>query len=297
MHDVLDNVPNKTISCLDFGHVTLIDVMPRLVPDSQKTSDYAIVQAARVSYGDGTKSLNEDRGLIRYLLRHKHTTPLEMIEFKFSAKLPIFIARQMIRHRTANVNEYSGRYSLMKDEFYKPDSTNIRKQSKNNKQGSTGCIQEADAQQFMNTIDDICSKAYEEYEKAIELGVAREQARMLLPLNLYTEWYWKIDLHNLLHFLALRCDSHAQWEIQVFGNAILELIKPIVPLTIEAWNDYNENRGAIKFTRLEVEALKSYFSNLQDIQVPNINSDNKREQQEWMEKVKKIGLKVNSDIE
>lgn len=289
MHDVLTNVPNKTIPCLDIGHVTLIDVMPRLVPDSQKTSDYAIVQAARVSYGDGTKSVNEDRGLIRYLLRHKHTTPLEMIEFKFSAKLPVFIARQMIRHRTANVNEYSGRYSLMKDEFYKPEISNIRQQSKTNKQGSDGVIQEGDAQYFLDKIDEVCANAYQEYEKALEIGVAREQARMLLPLNLYTEWYWKIDLHNLLHFLALRCDSHAQWEIQVFGNAILELIKPIVPLAIEAWEDYHENRGGMKLTRLEIQAM---LNSLQNIKVKNIDSQNKREQQEWHDKAKRLGMTI-----
>ena len=291
MHDVLTNVPCKKISCLDFGHVTLIDVMPRLVPKSQKTSDYAIVQAARVSYGDGTKTLNEDRGLIRYLLRHKHTTPLEMIEFKFSAKLPVFIARQMIRHRTANVNEYSGRYSIMKDEFYKPDLSNIRQQSKTNKQGGSEIIQEGDANYFLDKIDEICSFAYQEYQKACDLGVSREQARMLLPLNLYTEWYWKIDLHNLLHFLALRCDGHAQWEIQVFGNAILELIKPIVPLAIEAWEDYHENRGAMKLTRLEIEAMSK---SMLDITVENINSENKREQQEWIDKAKRLGLKVKT---
>jgi thymidylate synthase (FAD) len=158
MHDVLTNVSEKTIKCLDKGHVTILDVMPRLVPDDRKTADYAIVQAARVSYGDGTKTVNEDRGLIRYLLRHKHTTPFEMIEFKFSVKLPIFIARQMVRHRTANLNEYSGRYSMMKDEFYKPEIENVRQQSSVNKQGGSGSINETDASGFIEKIDFICNE-------------------------------------------------------------------------------------------------------------------------------------------
>ena len=291
MHDVLTNVSEKTIKCLDKGHVTILDVMPRLVPDDRKTADYAIVQAARVSYGDGTKTVNEDRGLIRYLLRHKHTTPFEMIEFKFSVKLPIFIARQMVRHRTANLNEYSGRYSMMKDEFYKPEIENVRQQSSVNKQGGSGSINETDASGFIEKIDFICNQSYEEYEKAIQNGVAREQARMLLPVNLYTEWYWKVDLHNLLHFLALRCDAHAQWEIRVFANAMLELIKPIVPWAIEAWEDYHEHRGAIRLTKLEVDAM---VSSLGGISVNSLKTDNKREQEEWKTKAAMLGLSVRN---
>ncbi len=265
--------------------------MPRLVPDDRKTADYAIVQAARVSYGDGTKTVNEDRGLIRYLLRHKHTTPFEMIEFKFSVKLPIFIARQMVRHRTANLNEYSGRYSMMKDEFYKPEIENVRQQSSVNKQGGSGSINETDASGFIEKIDFICNQSYEEYEKAIQNGVAREQARMLLPVNLYTEWYWKVDLHNLLHFLALRCDAHAQWEIRVFANAMLELIKPIVPWAVEAWEDYHEHRGAIRLTKLEVDAM---VSSLGGISVNYLKTDNKREQEEWKTKAAMLGLSVKN---
>jgi thymidylate synthase (FAD) len=291
MHDVLTNVSEKTIKCLDKGHVTILDVMPRLVPDDRKTADYAIVQAARVSYGDGTKTVNEDRGLIRYLLRHKHTTPFEMIEFKFSVKLPIFIARQMVRHRTANLNEYSGRYSMMKDEFYKPEIENVRQQSSVNKQGGSGSINETDASGFIEKIDFICNQSYEEYEKAIQNGVAREQARMLLPVNLYTEWYWKVDLHNLLHFLALRCDAHAQWEIRVFANAMLELIKPIVPWAVEAWEDYHEHRGAIRLTKLEVDAM---VSSLGGISVNSLKTDNKREQEEWKTKAAMLGLSVKN---
>lgn len=288
LYDVMDNLPEKCIKCLDYGHVTLVDVMPRLVPESQKTSDYAIVQAARVSYGDGTKSVNEDRGLIRYLMRHVHTTPFEMIEFKFHCKMPIFVARQWIRHRTANVNEYSGRYSIMKDEFYRPDTDNVRQQSKTNKQGSEGKIEDTDAQGFLENLDLICNKAYTSYEEGLKNGVAREQARMLLPLNLYTEWYWKIDLHNLFHFLGLRCDAHAQWEIRVFAEAMLALITPIVPIAVEAWNDYHDHRGAMKLSRLEIEALRSILG---EQNIPCLSSDNKREQAEWQAKAERLGFK------
>jgi len=292
MYDVMNNIAEKTIKCLDYGHVTLVDVMPRLVPESQKTADYAIVQAARVSYGDGTKSVNEDRGLIRYLMRHVHTTPFEMIEFKFHCKMPIFVARQWIRHRTANVNEYSGRYSVMKDEFYKPDMDNVRQQSKTNKQGSEGKIEDMDAQGFLSNLHDICEKSYQAYEQGLNNGVAREQSRMILPVNLYTEWYWKIDLHNLFHFLGLRCDAHAQWEIRVFADAMLSLITPIVPWAVEAWNDYHDHRGAMKLSRLEIEALNRYVGWNVETHAPPLESDNKREQAEWKEKAARFGLNV-----
>lgn len=290
LHDVLDNVPEKTIKCLDHGHVRIVDVMPRLVPAEQKTADFAIVQAARVSYGDGTKSINEDRGLIRYLMRHVHTTPFEMIEFKFHCKMPVFIARQWIRHRTANVNEYSGRYSVMKDEFYFPELHEIKKQSINNKQGGEQRIDSDKAKDLLSDIQQVCNLSYKKYEQALEDGLSREQARMLLPLNLYTEWYWKIDLHNLFHFLSLRCDSHAQWEIRVFADAMLELIKPIVPFSVEAWEDYHDHRGAKKLTRLEIEAIKN---SLNGKEVSLLNSENKREQSEWVEKAKLLGFKIN----
>lgn len=292
LYDVMDNLPEKTIKCLDHGHVTLVDVMPRLVPEDQKTADYAIVQAARVSYGDGTKSVSEDRGLIRYLLRHTHTTPFEMIEFKFHCKMPIFVARQAIRHRTANVNEYSGRYSIMKDEFYKPDLDNTRQQSKSNKQGGEQQMEVVEAQDFLDNLESLCNKAYSEYMRATDNGVAREQARMVLPMNLYTEWYWKIDLHNLFHFLGLRCDAHAQMEIRVFADAMLALIKPIVPWAVEAWEDYHPHRGAVKFTRLEMEALRRYVGWNVEGTAPPLESDNKREQAEWNAKAAKLGLRV-----
>jgi thymidylate synthase (FAD) len=299
MHDLMTNVANPEIKCLDKGFVKLVDVMPRLVPDG-KTADMAIVQAARVSYGDGTKSVNEDRGLIRYLMRHAHTTPFEMVEFKFHCKMPIFVARQWIRHRTANVNEYSGRYSVMKDEFYYPDADNIRQQSKSNKQGGDEKIAVMDAERFLFALTEQCQHAYELYQNYIEKGVAREQARMILPVNNYTEWYWKIDLHNLFHFLALRCDSHAQWEIRVFAEGMLELIKPIVPVAVEAWDDYHQHRGAVKLTRLEIEAIRKALQDTDQAQVgsvvnaPALATDNKREQAEWVEKAERLGFVVTT---
>lgn len=287
--DVMDNVPEKTINCLDHGFVTLVDVMPRLVPKDRPTADAAVVQAARVSYGDGTKTVNEDRGLIRYLMRHNHSTPFEMIEFKFHMKMPIFVARQIVRHRMVSLNEVSGRYSILKDEFYLPDVDGIRQQSKTNKQGGDQQIESNVAAGFIDQLKSVADSTYGLYETYLEEGVSREQARMILPVNLYTEWYWKIDLKNLLHFLALRCDAHAQYETRVFADALLNLIKPIVPVTIEAWDDYHDYRGAVKLTRLEIEAIKTMLDG--KIVAP-LNSDNKREQAEWVEKAAKLGLHV-----
>jgi len=289
MHDVLTNLPERTIHCLDMGFVTLVDVMPRLVPEDQKTADSAIVQAARVSYGAGTKTVNEDRGLIRYLMRHAHTTPFEMVEFKFHCKMPIFVARQWIRHRTANVNEVSGRYSVLEDDFYRPEVAELRRQSKVNKQGGDEQIDQATADVFLAYLDEHCNKSYESYKQYLDAGISREQARMILPINLYTSWYWKIDLHNLFHFLALRCDSHAQYEIRVFADAMLGLISPIVPFAVEAWNDYHHYRGAVRLTRLEMDALRTA---LNGVQVPALDSDNKREQSEWKDKAARFGLVV-----
>lgn len=234
------------IKCLDYGFVRLVDVMG---------DDNSIVQAARVSYGAGTKTVNEDRGLIRYLMRHKHTTPFEMVEFKFHIKLPIFIARQWIRHRTANVNEYSGRYSIMKDDFYLPDLDQIRLQSTMNKQGRADEPMETNkAKEIRNSMKKLQDNLYNEYENLLEKDFARELARINLPLSNYTEWYWKIDLHNLFHFLRLRIDDHAQYEIRVYGEAMAEIVKQIVPLAWEAFNDYSLNSA--NFSRLELKALK-----------------------------------------
>jgi thymidylate synthase (FAD) len=251
-------------------------VMPRLVPVG-KTADFAIVQAARVSYGQGTKQINEDRGLIRYLARHRHTTPFEMVEFKFHHVMPIFVARQWIRHRTANVNEYSARYSVVKDRFYKPSPQNVRKQSGSNRQGGEEPIDEMTAREFCEYLEK-AEGSYEEYQGFLEKGVSRELARIALPVNAYTEWYWKCDLHNIMHFLSLRMDAHAQQEIRDYATAMFALIQPIVPIAAEAFLDYQ--LGAMHLTRLEIEALKSGTG---------LKSENKRENAEWEEKKKRLG--------
>lgn len=243
----INEILGKEFRCLDYGFVRLVDYMG---------DDSSIVQAARVSYGKGTKTVNEDRGLIRYLMRHRHTTPFEMVEFKFHVKLPIFIARQWIRHRTANVNEYSGRYSEMKDEFYIPDKSQIRLQSISNRQGrAEEQINQDEASQISNDMRSIQTTAFAEYQKLLEKGISREIARINLPLSNYTEWYWKIDLHNLFHFLSLRMDSHAQYEIRVFAETIAnEIVKPIVPVAYEAFEDYILNGE--NFSANELTAIK-----------------------------------------
>jgi thymidylate synthase (FAD) len=248
-----DALLGKRIDCLDKGFVRLIDVMG---------DDAAIVQAARVSYGSGTKKVLEDRGLIRYLLRHAHTTPFEMVEFKFHVKLPIFVARQWIRHRTANVNEYSGRYSEMKDEFYTPNPNDIRPQSVLNKQGrSEETLPDGMADQAANAFKSGQDDAYAQYQEFLEQGIAREIARINLPVSNYTEWYWKIDLHNLFHFLRLRIDSHAQYEIRVFAEAIAELVKPFVPHAWEAFEDYVLN--AHRMTAPELKVMKHLLESME----------------------------------
>ncbi len=276
--DVMGGALRREIRLHEHSLVALVDVMPRMIPEGQ-TADQAIVQAARVSYGAGTKRINEDRGLIRYLLRHRHTTPFEMVEFKFHCAMPIFIARQWIRHRTANVNEYSGRYSIMPDRFYRPTIENVRKQSLSNRQGGDEPIDVETAEAFLKYLDR-AEALYEEYTRLNDQGVARELARTGLPVNLYTEWYWKCDLHNILHFLSLRMDSHAQQEIQDFANAMYNLIEPIVPITMEAFRDYR--LGAMHLTRLEVEAIRKGSM--------DIDSTNKRESAEWAAKRSALGL-------
>jgi thymidylate synthase (FAD) len=277
VHDVMGGASRHEIKIHDHGLVALVDVMPRLVPEG-KTADFAIVQAARVSYGEGTKMVTEDRGLIRYLARHRHTTPFEMVEFKFHHVMPIFIARQWIRHRTANVNEYSARYSIVRDRFYKPSPEYVRKQSLTNRQGRDEQLDDATASEFLAYLDKTES-LYADYEQLVEKGVAREIARIGLPVSVYTEWYWKIDLHNLLHFLSLRMDPHAQQEIRDYATAMYDLIQPIVPIAAEAFMDYNHE--AIHLTRLEIEAIRNKSP---------LNSTNKREAAEWEAKKAKLGL-------
>ncbi len=275
--DVMGGSGRWEISVHDHGMVALVDCMPRLVPEG-KTADFAIVQAARVSYGAGTKQVSEDRGLIRYLARHRHTTPFEMVEFKFHCVMPIFIARQWIRHRTANVNEYSARYSVVQDRFYHPSLENVRKQSKTNRQGGSEPMDPMTAQQFLDYLDK-CEALYGDYERLIESGVSRELARIGLPVSAYTEWYWKCDLHNVCRFLSLRMDAHAQQEIQDYARAMYALIKPIVPVAAEAFMDYDFE--SMHLTRLEIEAIKSGKP---------LATENKRETAEWDEKKKRLGL-------
>lgn len=250
MTDEVRELIGKEFACLDKGFVRLIDVMG---------DDTAIVQAARVSYGSGTKKIHEDRGLIRYLIRHLHTTPFEMVEFKFHVKLPIFVARQWIRHRAANVNEYSGRYSEMKDEFYVPAIDELRTQSEVNKQGRSDDVLPSDVSvEIAARMQAFQQTAYEDYRTSLETGLARELARINLPVSNYTEWYWKIDLHNLFHFLRLRIDPHAQYEIRVYGEAMARMVRAAVPLAYEAFEDYILH--AVRLSRNEMAALRSMIS-------------------------------------
>jgi thymidylate synthase (FAD) len=204
-------------------------------------TDSSIVQAARVSYGRGTKRVTEDAGLIHYLMRHRHTTPFEMCEIKFHVKMPIFVARQWIRHRTASVNEYSGRYSVMNKEFYVPAPEHLATQSTSNRQGreENNVLEGEAADKILRMLREDGDRCYEHYEEMLEEdGLARELARMNLTLNHYTQWYWKIDLHNLMHFLSLRADSHAQYEIRVYAETMLDILQKWVPITHAAFMEY-----------------------------------------------------------
>ena len=241
----MTQIPENAIKCLDKGFVRLVDSMG---------GDDAIVQAARVSYGQGTSKVSQDRGLIRYLMRHRHTTPFEMVEFKFHCKMPIFVARQWVRHRTANINEYSLRYSEARDEFYMPDPEHIQFQSALNKQGRMGEVPKELKQKVLDSFKEISERSFTIYSELNEAGVARELARSILPVNLYTEWYWKNDLHNLLHFVGLRSDSHAQYEIRVFSDAMAESVKAVAPFAWEAYQDYVVN--GMRFSRIEQSLLE-----------------------------------------
>ncbi len=215
---------------LDHGFVRLVDYMG---------DDAAVVQAARVSYGKGTRKRLEDRGLIRYLMRHAHTSPFEMCELKLHIKMPIFVARQWIRHRTANVNEVSARYSILDREFYLPRPEDLAVQSTDNKQGRGSSLSEEEAAAVLHLLKRDAEQAHDTYEGLMgRFDLARELARINLGLNTYTQWYWKIDLHNLLHFLRLRLHPHAQYEIRVYGDAIADLVKLWTPLSWEAFEDY-----------------------------------------------------------
>lgn len=234
------------VNVLDHGHVRLVDVMG---------DDAAIVQAARVSYGAGTKAVSEDRALIRYLMRHKHMTPFEMCEVKFHIKLPIFVARQWIRHRTASVNELSGRYSIIPDDYYVPDVGQVCEQSKDNKQGRGEAFGEDYAEDLVRYMSNASEHAFREYQGFLKLGMARELSRTVLPLSTYTEWYWKTDLRNLLGFLKLRLDTHAQYEIRVYAKAIADMVADWCPMAWEAFVDYDLK--AVTFSRQEVEFIRA----------------------------------------
>lgn len=242
----MQEIPNDAIKCLDKGFVRLVDSMG---------GDNAIVQSARVSYGKGTSKVSQDRGLIRYLMRHRHTTPFEMVEFKFHCKMPIFVARQWVRHRTANINEYSLRYSEARDEFYIPDPEQIEHQSALNKQGRAGEASNELKNKVIQYFKEISDRSFEIYSELNREGVARELARAILPVNLYTEWYWKNDLHNLLHFVGLRSDSHAQFEIRVFSDAMASYIKKVAPHAWEAYQDYAVN--GMRFSGIEQKILET----------------------------------------
>ncbi|MDX2082560.1 MAG: FAD-dependent thymidylate synthase [Rickettsiales bacterium] len=242
----LEKILYQPFAVLDHGFVRVVDYMG---------NDAAVVQAARVSYGQGTKKVNADKALINYLIAHRHTTPFEMCEIKFHIKLPIFIARQWIRHRTASVNEYSARYSIMEDEFYIPHAENLSAQSKVNHQGrdEAKVLNKAEQKRVLEILKNDAAQTYKHYLEMINQnsageivnldkeGLARELARMNLPVNCYTQWYWKIDLHNLLHFLALRADKHAQFEIRAYAQVMLDIVKKWVPHCFDAFEKYRRN--------------------------------------------------------
>ena len=253
----LEAVLYKPIEVLDHGFIRVIDYMG---------DDSSIVQSARVSYGKGTKKISNDKGLIKYLMRHRHSTPFEMCEIKFHIKLPIFIARQWIRHRTPNVNEYSARYSILDKEFYIPSAENLAAQSAINNQGRGDALTDDEASNVIQILKKDAEQTYSNYETLLnessegniidesKSGIARELARMNLTLNTYTQWYWKIDLNNLLHFLALRADDHAQYEIRVYADAMLDIVKKWVPLTYEAFEDYRI--GGTELSAKEVNLMR-----------------------------------------
>ncbi|MBP8672408.1 MAG: FAD-dependent thymidylate synthase [Sphingobium sp.] len=234
---------------LDHGLIRVVDYMG---------DDAAITQAARVSYGRGTKSVNTDEGLIRYLMRHWHSTPFEMCEVKFHVKLPVFVARQWIRHRTANVNEYSARYSILDREFYIPAPEHLSAQSAVNRQGRGELLEGAEAARVLDMLREDAMRSYDHYEDMLsqdgQKGLARELARMNLPANIYTQWYWKVDLHNLFHFLRLRADAHAQYEIRAYADTMCDIVRDWVPFAYAAFEDYR--LGGVQLSAKGVEVLK-----------------------------------------
>lgn len=245
-----EEILDKEYPVLDKGFVRLVDYFG---------GDQRIVQSARVSYGEGTKSVSQDGALIDYLLRHQHTSPFEQVVMTFHVKMPIFVARQWVRHRTGRMNEVSGRYSIMKDEFYVPAEDKVAPQSKDNKQGrSTEAFDKDTADKIISQLEAGQKEAYENYSELIDSGLAREIARINLPLSLYTEFYWEMDLHNLFHFLKLRLDSHAQYEIRVYAEVILEMCRKVAPMATESFiNHMNEG---VNFSGEEMDALRKVLA-------------------------------------
>ena len=281
----LEEILYEPVSVLDHGFVRTIDYMG---------DDAAVVQAARVSYGKGTKKVSDDAGLINYLLRHRHTTPFEMCEIKFHIKVPIFIARQWIRHRTANINEYSARYSVLDREFYIPSMDQLASQSTQNHQGRGDVLDGAEANEVLQILKEDSLRNYDHYVEMLNEdpdgnkidktrnGLARELARMNLTLNAYTQWYWKIDLHNLLHFLSLRADAHAQYEIRVYADAMLETVKRWVPITYEAFQQYRV--GGVNLSEAALTVVKKMLSGDQIAQ-----EDSGMSKREWRELMATLG--------
>ena len=263
---------------LDHGFVRVIDYMG---------NDTSIVQAARVSYGEGTKKSRDDKSLIFYLMRHWHSTPFEMCEVKLHVKLPVFVARQWIRHRTANVNEYSARYSILDNEFYIPKSENLASQSKSNNQGRGDVLVGEEAKEVIQILKNDSLRSYKSYEEMLsnenKKGLARELARMNLPTNIYTQWYWKTDLHNLFNFIRLRNDQHAQYEIRVYAEKIAELVKKWVPFAFEAFEQYQLNSSHLSSNGLS--CIKRLM-NGEDVSQDN-SGMGKREWKEFCEMIGK----------
>lgn len=294
----LDEILGRTFTVLDDGFIRVVDYMG---------SDESIVQAARVSYGKGTRKLNEDRGLIRYLMRHSHTTPFEMCEIKFHVRVPMDCWRQWIRHRTANVNEYSTRYSIAIDATQKTGADAWRRQASNNRQGSSDYLDEETGILLSQKETDLHKQIRQVYDERIELGVAREQARKDLSLSTYTEAYWKIDLHNLLHFLKLRMDSHAQHEIRSYATVIgNEIVSKWCPIAWDAFTDYKLQ--SITLSEVEtyvlnqlignnIEEARKYLLKLNLLKVDSGKIKASREAREMEAKFRMLGLKVNWDKE
>jgi len=281
----LEEILYEPVPVLDHGFIRVIDYMG---------DDAAIVQAARVSYGKGTKQLRGDAGLINYLLRHRHTTPFEMCEIKFHVKLPVFVARQWIRHRTANVNEYSARYSVLDREFYIPSPEHLAAQSQSNRQGRGELLEGAEAARVLDILKSDAAQCYAHYEEMLNMradgsvidesrnGLARELARMNLPLNVYTQWYWKCDLHNLMHFVSLRADPHAQYEIRAYAEAMLDTLRRWVPVTCEAFLEHAV--GGVRLSRGALAVLRRMLDGESVTQ-----DDSGLSKREWAELMQTLG--------